>query len=141
MAALQPCGRWNLSIRRDHNIFLYKLRLGHLKKYHLYLFKPETLSSNYALQSINSVVVGDIVKNYRKTLLHFLCISNIENRWDCFNPCFNVFMMSSHLNCIPAEIYLFKGNNGNKRTMCSLFKVNNKDTRATSLTLFWCLHC
>ena len=34
-------------------------------------------------------------------------------------------------------IYLFKVNSGNSKK--NLFKVNNKDTRTTSL--FWCLYC
>ena len=38
-----------------------------------------------------------------------------------------------------AGICLFKFNNGNTRKMWNLFRVNNKDTRTTSMT-FWCLY-
>ena len=40
----------------------------------------------------------------------------------------------------PAGIYFFKFNTGNTRIMWSLSKVNNKDTRTTSLTSFWYLY-
>ena len=41
-----------------------------------------------------------------------------------------------------AAIYLYKVINGKARAMpemCSNF--NNKDTRTTSMTVFWCLYC
>ena len=42
----------------------------------------------------------------------------------------------------PAFIYLFKVNNGNTEITCETrSKLKNKDTRATSKTSFWCLHC
>ena len=39
----------------------------------------------------------------------------------------------------PADMYLFKINNGN--TSINLFKINNEDTRTHSLASFWCLYC
>ena len=42
----------------------------------------------------------------------------------------------------PASIYLFQISNGNTRTMCKILsKVNNKDTRMTSMTSFRYLYC
>ena len=40
----------------------------------------------------------------------------------------------------PTNIYLFKADNGNTRKkMWNMLKFNNKNTRAMSLTSFWCL--
>ena len=36
----------------------------------------------------------------------------------------------------PASLFLFKVSNRNTEIRCELFKVNNKDTRTTSLALF-----
>ena len=41
----------------------------------------------------------------------------------------------------PAGIYLLQVNNRNTRTRCDMFKVNNKDTRATPVASFWYLYC
>ena len=44
----------------------------------------------------------------------------------------------------PANIYLFKVNNRNTimwNIMWNIFKVNNKNTNATSLTSLWCFYC
>ena len=44
----------------------------------------------------------------------------------------------------PANIYLFKVNNRNTimwNIMWNIFKVNNKNTKATSLTSLWCFYC
>ena len=41
----------------------------------------------------------------------------------------------------PTGIYLLKVNKRNTRTMCDLFKVNNKDTSTASMASFWCLYC
>ena len=46
------------------------------------------------------------------------------------------------LRHIPASIYLLKVNNRNTRNkVWNMFKVNNKDSRMTSMTSFWCLYC
>ena len=43
---------------------------------------------------------------------------------------------------LPVSFYLFKVINESTRTMRkNLFKVNNKDTRTTSMMSFWCLKC
>ena len=43
---------------------------------------------------------------------------------------------------IPTNIYLFKVSNGNTRKkVAQNFKVNNKDTRTTSMTWFFYLNC
>ena len=51
---------------------------------------------------------------------------------------FNLDRVSDGLNLQnnPAGIHLFKGNNKNTRTMCSLFRIINKDTRMTSFGVF-----
>ena len=42
----------------------------------------------------------------------------------------------------PAGIYLFKVNSGNPRTMCEVYsKLTYKDTKTTSMMLFWYLFC
>ena len=41
----------------------------------------------------------------------------------------------------PAGIYFFKVNNGTWKHCVNLFKIENKDTRKTSITLLCCLHC
>ena len=48
------------------------------------------------------------------------------------------------INVSPANIYLFKVTNRNPKTykkVWNMFKVNNKNTRMTSVTLFWCFYC
>ena len=41
----------------------------------------------------------------------------------------------------PAGIYLFKAKNRKTRKRCEIYyKANNKNTRMTSLTSFWCLY-
>ena len=42
---------------------------------------------------------------------------------------------------MPSRNYLFRINKVNTNNVSNLFKTNNKDTRATSLMLFWCLNC
>ena len=41
----------------------------------------------------------------------------------------------------PANIYLFKFSNRNVEMVWNMLQVSNKDTRTTSMTLFWCLYC
>ena len=54
-------------------------------------------------------------------------------------------ILALHLRIlIPANIYLFKVNNGNSRNTrkaWNMFKANNKNTRTTSSTSFWCFYC
>ena len=48
----------------------------------------------------------------------------------------------SDLDFIPANIELFKVKNRNcRKKVWNMFKVNNKDTKTTSTTSFWCLYC
>ena len=58
----------------------------------------------------------------------------------------NVSLISCHLyrfswHLDPVGIYLFKAVMEKPEQSWSLPKVNNKDTRTTSLTSFWCLYC
>ena len=58
----------------------------------------------------------------------------------------NVSLISCHLyrfswHLEPVGIYLFKAVMEKPEQSWSLLKVNNKDTRTTSLTSFWCLYC
>ena len=47
------------------------------------------------------------------------------------------FVKGSNMN----NIYLFKVNNRNTKIMFKIFKVDEEDSRTTSLTSFWCLYC
>ena len=47
-----------------------------------------------------------------------------------------MFSVSIYYN--PANIYLFKINNRNRKKVWNMFKNNNKNTTTTSLTSFWC---
>ena len=40
----------------------------------------------------------------------------------------------------PTNIYLFKVNNSDSRKKVKYVKVNNKNTRTTSMTSFWCFY-
>ena len=51
----------------------------------------------------------------------------------------HLYRFSRHLD--PVGIYLFKAVMEKPEQSWSLLKVNNKDTRTTSLTSFWCLYC
>ena len=58
------------------------------------------------------------------------------------------YIQKQKSDMLPAVICWFKVNNGNTQAMCTnLFKVNNKDTRTTLLSLeifhilFWYFHC
>ena len=45
-------------------------------------------------------------------------------------------------NLYLANIYLFKVNNrSTKKKVWNMFRVNNKNTRMTSITLLWCFYC
>ena len=52
-------------------------------------------------------------------------------------------LMINFLFCAyyPANIYLFKFSNRNVEMVWNMLQVSNKDTRTTSVTLFWCLYC
>ena len=43
-------------------------------------------------------------------------------------------LINAKIRIYPVGIYLLKANNKNFSKMCKLFKVNKKDTTATSLT-------
>ena len=52
----------------------------------------------------------------------------------------NLYMEVQSLHGFPANIYLFKVNNGNTRKMWNMFKANNKNTR-TKKHQFCCFYC
>ena len=65
--------------------------------------------------------------------IFYVSFSNVS-----FISC-HLYRFSWHLD--PVGIYLFKAVMEKPEQLWSLLKVNNKDTRTTSLTSFWCLYC
>ena len=76
--------------------------------------------------------------------LHPLTIfqANILLYWQLYSDQKMYVMFSISVYYNPANIYLFKVDSRNiRKKVWNMFKVNNKNTTTTSLTLFWCFYC
>ena len=67
---------------------------------------------------------------------------SVDDQWDYLKRTEKVSINTMY-GKKPAGTYLFKVYNGNTRTICEIceIKVNNKDSKTTSLTSFGCLYC
>ena len=75
---------------------------------------------------------------------HFQGAYNRTIMWNLIKTVITIFeALQSNVEIILVNIYVLKVNNGNTLKRCEiwLFKVNNKNTRTTSLTSFWSFYC
>ena len=92
----------------------------------------ETLTQPVAVSHTNIVCLHLSNKMLVRLLDHMLTDSTNLSIWSSF------FLKQNN----PNVIYRFKVNNGNTKTMqWNKFKVNNKDTRAATMTSSLCLYC
>ena len=103
-------------LNRVSDIGTFLWLLGNFKNTYLYRTYP----------------VASSIERYSQ--LAFTCLkSTVETPEQC---------VKSIERWFPAGIYLFKFNSGNPRTMCEVYsKLTHKDTKTTSMMLFWYLFC
>ena len=82
-------------------------------------------------------------KQFRRGRIFSLTIELVSHVQLIFLPICLSCLFKIH--CIyPTDFYLFKINNENTRNpfeVWNLFKISKSNTRATSVTSFWCLYC
>ena len=80
-----------------------------------------------------------LLKHFALREQHAIYQSISQNQSSCKNHFLYYFRVLSDTDStvLPAGIYLFKVQNN----VWNKFKVNNIDTRTTSMTSFWCLYC
>ena len=68
------------------------------------------------------------------------CWNIIQNFWRHLkSEMFGIVLAIPKLS-IPANIYLFKVNNRNKKKVWNMFKVNSKNNKTTRMTSFWYIY-